>query len=266
MTFNFSPAHVLFIGSGKGGVGKSTVAVNLAVALAQQGLKVGLLDADVYGPSVPIMLGLRRLSPRLTRLPNGEEKVVPFNKFGVQVISLGFFIEEARSIIWRGPMLHGTLQKMLEGVAWGELDLLLVDLPPGTGDILLSLTQLLKVSGALVVCTPQEVAMLDAIKAINAFDQLDIPLWGIIENMAGFQVPETQQIFHIFGQGKAHELATRFHSQVLATIPLIANIRQGGDEGVPCALYSGDPAGALFHLLASHLIQSCLQPIANPFR
>lgn len=260
---------VLFIGSGKGGVGKSTVAVNLAIALAQQGLKIGLLDADVYGPSIPIMLGLRRLSPRIERLPSGEEKIVPFSKFGVQVISLGFFIEEARSIIWRGPMLHGTLQKMLHDVSWGELDCLLIDLPPGTGDVLLSLSQLLKNllkgTGALVVSTPQEVAMLDAIKAINAFDHLDIPLWGIVENMAGFEVPETKQMFHIFGQGKAQELAIRFHTHVLASIPLISAIRQGGDEGVPCALYAAAPAGRLFQDLAASFIQRWMQPIANPF-
>lgn len=255
----------VFIGSGKGGVGKSTVAVNLAVALAQHGLQIGLLDADIYGPSIPIMLGLRRLSPRIERLPNGEEKVIPFTKFGIQVISLGFFIEEARSIIWRGPMLHGTLQKMLEGVSWGKLDLLIIDLPPGTGDILLSLTQLIKVEGALIVCTPQEVAMLDAIKAINAFDQLEVPLWGIVENMAGFQVPTTQHVYHIFGQGKAHELALRFHTQVLASIPLISDIRQGGDEGVPCAMYSQELPGSLFHVLASVLIQRCLSPASNPF-
>lgn len=260
-------AHrVILIGSGKGGVGKSTVSVNLAVALAQQGLRVGLLDADVYGPSIPIMLGLRRLSPRIERSPTGEEKIIPLTKFGVQVISLGFFVEEARSIIWRGPMLHGTLQKMLQEVAWGEIDILLVDLPPGTGDILISLAQLLPGAGALVVCTPQEVAMLDAIKAINAFDQLDIPLWGIIENMAGFQVPETTQIFHIFGQGKAQELASRFHTQVLMSLPLVSEIRQGGDEGIPSALYPTTPVGHLFQELASLLTQRCLQPIANPFQ
>ncbi len=265
MTLNPSGSKVIFIGSGKGGVGKSTVAVNLAIALAQQGLKVGLLDADVYGPSIPIMLGLRRLSPRIERLPSGENKIVPLTKFGLQILSLGFFIEEARSIIWRGPMLHGTLQKMLQDVMWGELDLLLVDLPPGTGDVLLSLSQLLKGEGALVVCTPQEVAMLDAIKAINAFDQLDISLWGIVENMAGFQAPETQQIYHIFGQGKAQELAARFHTQVLISIPLIPEIRQGGDEGIPSALYSTLPAGDLFQNLAKIVIQRYLQPICNPF-
>lgn len=258
-------SKVLFIGSGKGGVGKSTIAVNLAIALAQQGLKIGLLDADIYGPSIPIMLGLRRLSPRIERDSLGNEMIIPFSKFGVQVISLGFFIEEARSIIWRGPMLHGTLKKMLENVSWGELDLLLIDLPPGTGDVLLSLSQLLNDTAALIVCTPQEVAMLDAIKAINAFDQLDIPVWGIVENMAGFEVPETKQVFHIFGQGKAHELANRFHTEVMKSIPLISTIREGGDKGSPCALHSTDQAGKLFQDLASLLIQRRLQPVANPF-
>lgn len=259
-------SKAIFIGSGKGGVGKSTVAVNLAIALAQQGIRIGLLDADVYGPSIPIMLGLRRLSPRMDRGTDGEEKILPLTKFGIQVISLGFFIEEARSIIWRGPMVHGVLQKMLDGVLWGDLDLLLVDLPPGTGDILLSLTELLKVEGALVVCTPQEVAMLDAIKAINAFDQLNVPLWGIIENMAGFQVPETKQVHHIFGQGKAQELAARFHTQVLTSIPLMMEIRQGSDEGIPSALHSKNAAGIHFHDLAAIVKQRCFSSIVSPFQ
>lgn len=254
----------VLIGSGKGGVGKSTVAVNLAIALAQQGLRIGLLDADLYGPSIPIMLGLRRLSPRIDQV-DGEEKIIPIAKFGIQLISLGFFIEEARSIIWRGPMLHGILQKMLEGVMWGNLDLLLVDLPPGTGDILLSLAQLLEVKGALIVCTPQEVAMVDAVKAINAFDQLDISLWGIVENMAGFQVPETQQVYHIFGQGKAEELAIRFQTQVLCKIPLIAEIREGGDHGIPIAIHSESPAGVIFRQLGNTVIQQYLTPLVNPF-
>lgn len=260
------PYKVIFVGSGKGGVGKSTVAVNLSIAMAQQGLKVGLLDADVYGPSIPIMCGLRRLTPYVERLPSGEEKVIPFTKFGIQILSPGFFIEEARSIIWRGPMLHGTLQKMLQDVAWGELELLVVDLPPGTGDVLLSLSQLLPGAAGLIVCTPQEVAMLDAIKAINAFDQLDIPLWGIIENMAGFHIAETNQVFHIFGQGKAQELANRFHTQVLMSIPLLPQIREGGDEGIPRAIYAEDPAALLFKKLASLLSQRYLQPLANPFQ
>lgn len=254
------------IGSGKGGVGKSTVAVNLAVALARQGLKVGLLDADIYGPSIPIMLGLRRLSPQIEYFPGGKQKIIPFTKFGIQTVSIGFFIDEARSVLWRGPLLHGALLKMLDEVQWGELDVLLVDLPPGTGDVQLSLSQILTVDGALVVCTPQEVAMLDAIKAINAFDQLDIPLVGVVENMAGFTVPETGETYHIFGQGKAHELAQRFNSQLLGSIPLISAIRQGGDNGHPAALHTGDTmAGQFFHALADSFSEKCLHSPSNPF-
>ena len=243
-----------FIGSGKGGVGKSTVTVNLGVALAQMGLSVGVFDADVYGPSIPIMLGLRRMSPRVEVDTNGTEHVIPFSKFGIKAISIGFFMEEARSVVWRGPMLHGILQKMLSDVEWGDLDILLIDLPPGTGDVPLSLSQLMKINGALVVTTPQEVAMLDAIKAINAFHQLDIPLLGIIENMAGFTAPDTQETYHIFGQGKAAELAQRFDSQLLGSIPLIPAIRKGCDEGYPASFHQGDEdAGRHFRSLAETL-------------
>lgn len=244
------------MGSGKGGVGKSTVVVNLAIALAKQGLSIGLLDADIYGPSIPIMLGLRQLSPRLSRDQNGIEKVIPFSKFGIQTISIGFFLEEACSVVWRGPMLHSALQKMITSVEWANLDVLLIDLPPGTGDIPISLSQLLKVNGALVVCTPQEVAMLDAIKAINSFDQLNIPLLGIIENMAGFTVPGTTDTYHIFGQGKAQELANRFHTELLGSIPLIPAIRQSCDEGYPVAFHNGcDQAGNHFKAIAKTLIE-----------
>ena len=256
----------VLIGSGKGGVGKSTVAVNLAIALAAQGLKVGLLDADVYGPSIPIMMGLRRLSPRV-ELIQGQQKVMPFAKFGIQVMSIGFFVEEARSLIWRGPMVHGTLQKMLEGIAWGDLDCLIVDLPPGTGDVLLSLSQLLKVAGGMVVSTPQEVAMLDAIKALNAFEELNIPLWGVVENMAGFQDPHTGEIHAIFGKGKAQELAERFHAPLLASFPLCPRVCQGGDAGVPCALYQEEQMGILYHAFALRLSQNFLfAEVRNPFQ
>lgn len=229
-----------FVGSGKGGVGKSTVTINLAISLSKLGLRVGVLDADVYGPSIPIMMGLRRLSPRLLENAKGKEQIIPFTKYGIQVISLGFFIEEARSVVWRGPMLHGTLKKMLDDVSWGELDILLIDLPPGTGDIPLSLSQLLEIDGALVVTTPQEVAVLDAIKAINSFDQLHIPLLGIIENMAGFTPPGSSECFPIFGEGKGKELAIRFETELLGQIPLIPAIRRGGDEGIPAAIHQGD--------------------------
>jgi ATP-binding protein involved in chromosome partitioning len=244
---------IYVIGSGKGGVGKSTVTVNLAIALARQGFEVGVLDADVYGPSIPIMMGLRRISPRIQDCGQGREQVVPFTKFGIKVLSLGFFMEEARSVVWRGPMLHGTLHKLLTEVSWGHLDYLLIDLPPGTGDVPISLAQMLQIDGALVVTTPQEVAILDALKAINSFDQLEIPLIGIIENMAGFTVPETGKTYHIFGQGKAQELALRFDTQLLGSIPLITAIRRGADEGIPAAYQQGEEqAGSHFYLLAEN--------------
>ncbi|MBA3722571.1 MAG: Mrp/NBP35 family ATP-binding protein [Parachlamydiaceae bacterium] len=264
---NPSGCKVFAVGSGKGGVGKSTIAVNFAVALAQKGLSVGLLDADVYGPSIPIMLGLRRLSPQVQRSSDGKEKVLPFTKFGIKSISIGFFIEEARSVMWRGPILHGTLKKMLNEVIWGDLDVLILDLPPGTGDIQISIAQLLKIDGAIIVTTPQEVAMLDAIKAINAFDNLEIPLVGIIENMAGFTVPETGETFHIFGQGKGQELASRFNTKLLGSIPLIPEIRQGGDEGFPVAFHQGSQNnGSHFHILAEHFIRDFLAIQKNPFK
>jgi ATP-binding protein involved in chromosome partitioning len=241
-----------FVGSGKGGVGKSTVAVNLAVALAKMGLSVGLLDADVYGPSIPIMLGLRRLSPR-SHNDNGKTTITPFTKFGVRTISIGNFIEESQSLIWRGPMLHGILKKMIDEVSWGALDLMLIDLPPGTGDVPISLAKLVPINGALVVCTPQEVAMLDAIKAINSFTHLNIPLLGVIENMAGFRIPGTETTYHIFGQGKAQELSTRFNVPLIGSIPLLPAIRQGSDEGYPATCHQGnDNAGSHFEKLAEH--------------
>jgi ATP-binding protein involved in chromosome partitioning len=168
---------------------------------------------------------------------------------------MGFFIEEARAVTWRGPMLHGSLQKLVTDIEWGYSDVLIVDLPPGTGDIPITLAQLIKVDGALVVTTPQEVAMLDAIKAINTFDLLQIPLIGVIENMAGFTVPETQMTYHIFGQGKALELAQRFNSRLLGSIPLIPEIRRGGDEGIPSAMHHGDnQCGKYFNEIADNLL------------
>lgn len=249
------PKKTILICSGKGGVGKSTLSVNLAVAMGQMGYSIGLLDADLYGPSIPIMLGLRRLSPRIQVDPSGKEKILPFTKFGIKSLSIGFFIEEARALMWRGPMLHGALQKMCREVEWGPLDFLLVDLPPGTGDIPISLSQMFPDAGAVVVSTPQEVATLDAIKAINTFHQLEIPLLGVIENMAGFTVPETNETYHIFGQGKAKELAERFDAPLLGSIPLIPAIRQGSDEGYPAAFHQGlDNAGAFFREIANNLI------------
>ena len=251
-----SPAQfTLLVGSGKGGVGKSTVAVNLAVALSGAGYRVGLLDADLYGPSLPVMLGLRRLTPQHHTDENGVERIRPFTKYGFQSMSVGFFIEEAKSVLWRGPLLHGMLRKMLVDVEWSPMDFLIVDLPPGTGDVPMSLSQLMPVHGAIVVTTPQEVAMLDAVKAINSFYQLEIPLLGIIENMAGFTAPDTGITYSIFGEGKGAELAHRFNAPLLAQIPLIPSVRIGGDEGIPSALHSVDGlAGTYFSQLAQNLV------------
>jgi len=243
--------EVYVIGSGKGGVGKSTVTVNLAIALAALGHEVGVLDADIYGPSIPIMMGLRRISPRIQTCNKGQEQVVPFTKFGIKVLSMGFFVEEARSVLWRGPMLHGTLKKVISEASWGDLDILLIDLPPGTGDVPISIANILPIDGALITTTPQEVAAMDVIKAVNAFDQLEVPLVGIIENMAGFTVPDTGKIYHIFGEGMGEELATRFETEFLGRIPLDPAIRIGADEGYPAAFHKGaGQSGRHFHELA----------------
>lgn len=263
----YQPAkHVYIIGSGKGGVGKSTVTVNTAIALALEGAQVGLLDADIYGPSIPIMTGLRRLSPKVQRAADGSERVVPFQKFGIKIMSIGFFVEEARSTVWRGPMLHGVLEKMIRDVDWGHLDFLFIDLPPGTGDVPISLAQLLPVEGAIVVTTPQEVAALDAIKAINSFDNLKIPLIGVVENMSGLILPGLPQPVDIFGKGKGEELAHRFHAPFLGRIPLIPSISKGGDEGHPAAFNRSDEdTGCHFRALAQAIRQQTQEKIANPF-
>jgi ATP-binding protein involved in chromosome partitioning len=229
--------RTLLIGAGKGGVGKSTLTVNVAVSLAASGKNVGILDADLYGPSLPIMMGLRNLSPRARQ----DGSVIPFTKFGVLLISLGFFLEEARSIVWRGPMLHGMLEKFLVHVAWPPLDYLLVDLPPGTGDVLVSLSQLLNIEGSLVVTTPQEVAFLDVIKAVNAFDQLKIQTCGLIENMVG--VP--------FGGSRGKSFAERLSLPFLGAIPLNEHICRGSDEGIPYAFAT--PSEVIFSPLADRI-------------
>ncbi len=235
----------LLIGAGKGGVGKSTVAVNLSIALASQGLKVGLLDADLYGPSIPIMLGLRNIPPQ-----KKEKWILPFEKFGIHTLSIGAFLEEERSILWRGPMLHTMLQKLLYEVAWPHLDILLIDLPPGTGDVPLSLKKLTPVAGALMVTTPQEVALMDVRKAIHAFKQLEIPIAGLVENFSSYTVLD--QTFYPFGSNRGVALAGELQIPCLATLPLLDAIRIGGDSGLPFAYHQPEPGP--FHELASKLL------------
>ena len=237
------------VGSGKGGVGKSTVTVNLAVAMAQLGLKVGLLDSDIYGPSIPMMLGLKD-SPLGT--PDG--KILPLEVFGVKVMSMGLLIEEDRPVIWRGAMLNKALQQFLKDVAWGDLDVLLIDLPPGTGDVQLTLIQNAQVDGAVIVSTPQDVAFLDAKKAIGMFGTVKVPILGIIENMSSFICPGCGQETQIFGHGGVKTAAVRMELPFLGEVPIDLAIREGGDSGQPLVTaYPDSPVTKVFQAMAETL-------------
>ncbi len=222
--------NVILVGSGKGGVGKSTVSVNVAVALAQLGCKVGLLDADIYGPSVPLMMGLFGGRPLAG---SDGKKVRALEAYGVKVISIGFFVDPDQAMIWRGPMLHGALVQLLRDVEWGELDYLILDLPPGTGDIQLTIAQQVATSGAVVVTTPQDVALADAIKAKTMFDKVNIPVLGVVENMSGFICPHCQHETDIFSKGGAELAAGKMAVPFLGRIPINLAVREGGDDGKP---------------------------------
>jgi ATP-binding protein involved in chromosome partitioning len=221
--------NVILVGSGKGGVGKSTVSVNLAVALAQQGCKVGLLDADIYGPSIPLMMGLFGRKPGSI----DGKRVEPLVSYGVKVISIGFFVDPDQAMIWRGPMLHGAVLQLLRDVNWGDLDYLILDLPPGTGDIQLTIAQQVSVSGAVVVTTPQDVALADAIKAKTMFDKVSIPVLGFVENMSGFVCPHCNTETEIFSRGGGEAAAKKMAVPFLGRVPINLAIREGGDEGKP---------------------------------
>ncbi|MES1254918.1 MAG: Mrp/NBP35 family ATP-binding protein [Acidobacteriota bacterium] len=225
--------NIIAVGAGKGGVGKTTVAVNLALALAKCGSKVGIIDADIYGPNVPMMLGLR------TELTTDGEKIVPAEKFGLQVISMAFLTKDDAPIIWRGPMLHGALQQFFREVRWVDLDYLVVDLPPGTGDVVLSLSQTVNVAGAVVVTTPQQVSLADSRRAMAMYKKLNIPVLGIVENMSYFVCPSCSHEADIFGHGGGEGMATEFDVPFLGRIPISQPIREGSDSGVP--LLVGDP-------------------------
>lgn len=228
-------AHVVAVAAGKGGVGKSTIAANLAVSLAQEGARVGLLDADVFGPSVPTMFGASG-QPEAYEMANGEAGIVPLQAHGIKLISIGFMIDESQPVIWRGPMVNQLLRQFLYNVSWAPLDYLIVDMPPGTGDVALTLAQSLPLTGAVIVTTPQTVATIDVIKAMQMFGKVNVPLIGIIENMAYFVAPDTGKRYDIFGTGGAERLAQKAEIPVLGQIPLGMSVREGGDQGVPAVV------------------------------
>lgn len=228
--------NVIAVGSGKGGVGKTTVAVNLALALSEAGAKVGIVDADITGPNVPMMLGARG-EPRA----NGN-RIEPLTAYGVKVISIAFFVPEGTPVIWRGPMVGGAIQQFFNDVDWGDLDYLIVDLPPGTGDASLTLAQSIPLSGVVIVSTPQDVALLDAGKSLAMFEKLEAPILGIVENMSYFVCPHCNDRIDIFGHGGAEKAAERLNVPFLGAIPLNPEVRIGGDEGIP--ILRANPASA----------------------
>ena len=240
--------NIIAVSSGKGGVGKSTVAVNTAVALAQFGARVGLLDTDVYGPNVPIMVGLSQ-EPLVK-----AQRLLPLEAYGIKVMSLGFLNPGDRPVVWRGPMLHTAVRQFLYDVDWGKLDYLIVDMPPGTGDAQLSLAQLVPVQGAVLVTTPQAVALGDVRKAFRMFEQVHIPILGIVENMSYFICPSCSEKHHIFGSRGGEELAQSFNSNLLGRIPFSIDIREGGDTGVPIvSAAQGSPQALAFLQIADNI-------------
>ncbi len=242
--------HIVGIASGKGGVGKSTVAVNLACALARLGYKVGLADADVYGPSVPLMTGTEGASPMAEEV-DGHELIVPLEKFGVKWMSIGYFADRGQALIWRGPMASNALKQMILQVKWGTLDFLLIDMPPGTGDIHISLLQEVPMEGALLVTTPQEVALADVEKGANMFrnKQIERPIFGLVENMAWFTPAEhPDEKYYIFGRDGGARMAEDLGIELLGRIPLVQSIRESGDAGEPAALGTRPDAEAFLSL------------------
>jgi len=236
--------NIIAVASGKGGVGKSTTAVNLAVAMAQAGHQVGLLDADIYGPSMPNMLGLKGRKPEVD---SASKILYPLENYGVKVMSIGFLVPDEQAMIWRGPMVAGALGQLLKDVAWGELDVLIIDMPPGTGDAQLTLSQTVPVTGAVVVTTPQDIALIDCKKGIQMFDKVHVPTLGIVENMSVFICPHCNGESHIFDQGGAETLGQQFKTEVIAKVPLNMSIRENGDAGTPIVAANPDSKEAAIY-------------------
>ena len=249
---------VIAVGSGKGGVGKSTIAASLALGLKRAGSKVGLMDADVYGPSIPHLLGLSDAPKPVI----ADGKIVPVMSQGMPVMSMGFLVPPGEAVVWRGPMLHGAITQFLRDTNWGELDYLIIDMPPGTGDIALTLSQMLPLSGAVVVCTPQDVALLDAVKAIAMFRKVNIPVLGMVENMSGFICPDCGKRYDIFGSGGARKRAEELSVPFLGEVPLNMQIRVHGDAGTTDGNFGDKIVGPYLTKIVTALVRNLAQSAA----
>jgi len=252
--------HIIAIHSGKGGVGKSTVAANLAICLAHKGLRVGLLDADIHGPSMPKMFHTEDCRPYSVEI-EGRTLIEPIEQYGVKMLSIGFFVNPDQAVIWRGGMASNAIKQLIEDAHWGELDYFLIDLPPGTSDIHLTLISTLRLTGVIVVTTPQPVALVDARKGVEMFrnEKVNVPILGLIENMAWFtpaELPENK--YYIFGRDGGKQLAEELGIPLLGQIPLVQSIREGGDEGIPVALQAGHPAAEIFARCAERIQTGCV--------
>lgn len=250
--------NIILVSSGKGGVGKSTVAANLALALYAKGAKTGLLDADIYGPSLPMMFGLEGAKPGSVEMPDGQVKIEPLEKFGLKLLSIGFFTDPNQPIPWRGPMTTSAIKQLFNDANWGELDYLVVDMPPGTGDIHITVSQTFPIAGAVIVTTPQQVALADAVKGIGMFlmDSINIPLLGVVENMAYFtpaELPDNK--YYIFGKDGGKRLAEEYKVPFLGEIPLLKGISDAGDNGFPIAIDQEDPVTKSFLTIAEKVAQ-----------
>ena len=252
---NLRAAQVIAIHSGKGGVGKSTISANLAITLAKMGYKVGLLDADIHGPSIPKMFHTEGCRPVSTPV-NGRNLIEPIEQYGVKMLSIGFFVDPQQAVVWRGGMASNAIKQLIQDANWGELDYFLIDLPPGTSDIHLTLVQHLHLTGAIVVTTPQPVALVDARKGVDMFlnEKINVPVLGLVENMAWFTPAELpNNRYYIFGKDGGKQLAEELNIPLLGQVPLVQSIREGGDEGTPIALQDGHPAAQMFEDICQHL-------------